>query len=350
MRPRRGLIFVICCAVVEFTFAASSRASRAEPAFFIAGVGETNVESPSSSATPQTRALAAAVVEVGGDRERELEALEPMGSILSAMIASRLSLDEPAAAKVRTIVHETLISIPSKLVDAEIEAYAANLSVKELDGVLTFLKSPAGRAEKSNLPLLHSELGTIMSGPDTAKTGEQAARVFAEASPAKRAAIRRILVAQDLESHTRRGLAAFGTLVEQAAPSQSIDSGPPSGPPQSNEQKQAKRDKAARDAEDYVRLVKEVEQRYYVDHFSEEQLTAIADYLEGEAGRAMLAQLPMIQRAVGQNLRNQLVIGIPSLNGNVCAAIACSPEQRTRLADFTRRMVENLPRFDSLQL
>lgn len=312
------------------------------PAFVQAEVSRLDPVPASSAAAPTRQALAAGIVDVGGERERAAKALEPVEGMISAMIVSRLSLKGAGTAdQVKSIVHETLSPVAPKVTDAEIEAYAANFSSEQLRDVLAFMRSPAGLVGTANLALLKQELSAALSGSPS-NAGEEAARVFAGVPSAKRELVRRILTAQDFEARTRKGYASLGAAFNAAAP-RSPDGNSPEESLSGEEQ--ARRDHAA---DDYVRLVMEIEQRHYVDHFSDAQLAAMADYLESDAGRAVLARTPTVKLAAGRVFLDQLAVAIPSLNGSICAAIPCSPEQRAQLADLTHAIALRLPSFAGL--
>ncbi len=284
-----------------------------------------------------THELAKALMELGDERQLDVKALEPMESLVSNLIAAKLSLSDPStAAKVRSVVHQALEPVSVKAADAMIDAYASNFTSQELGAVLAFMRSPAGEAEKANLPLLRVELGAALTGLSSDPNLEaEATRIYEGASPAKRELIVRILKAQDFEAHTRKGYAALGEVMkaaikQAASPAQSAT---PSSPTAEDE----------RAADAYVRLVTAVEKRYYVNHFSETDLSAMAAYLESDAGQAILARMPIVKRAVGKALADALVIAIGSLDKDVCAATPCTAEQRASVADFATAMAARVP-------
>ncbi len=284
-----------------------------------------------AAATPKTLALAEALVAAGDELQHEQQALEPLETMISTMVSTQLATADPAAAAtVKAVVSQALAPAPSKAIEAMTGLYAANFSERELREILTFVNGPAGQAEKINLPLLKGELRAALSATATGAGGaDDIDRALAKASPAKRQLILRILKAQDLEARTRKGYQALLGAMDGAAPTAA---GPSSRPPTA----------AAQAVDDYVRQTMAVTARFYGLRFSEAQLAASADYLESEAGRAVLERMPIIQRAAGGVLRDQLVIALASLDAKVCAAVACSQDQRAAVAAFARGMAAQL--------
>jgi hypothetical protein len=282
--------------------------------------------------------LAKALVEIGEERQHEAKALEPMETFLSNLIAIKLSLTDPSAkAKVTAVVHEAFAPVSVRAADAMIDAYAANFTAQELGDVLGFMKSPTAEVEKANLPLWKAELGAALTGLASNPAVEaEALRVYNGASPAKRELILRILKAQDFEAHTRKGYAILGAAMKTAL-QQVANKGPTQQP---NSLQTADDDRAA-DA--YVRLVTAVEKRYYVNHWSEADLSAIASYLESDAGQAIQRRMPLVKRAVAKALSVPLVVAIGSLDKSVCAAVPCTQVQRASVTDFTKSMATGIP-------
>jgi hypothetical protein len=304
-----------------------------------------NAQSPPAGASTQTRALAVELAEADGTRERVTKRWEALDDLVAGQIDAKLLTTDPETkAKVAAAVHDTFSPILSKSLDAFIDAEAADFSADELRDVIAFVKSPTSRAEAANSPILKQALAGALSGsPASAKAGEEAARVFAQAPASKRALVRRIFAAQDFEAHTRSGYAALSANFARAF----ADSGLPE-PPQSAEAKQAAQAKAAKDADDYVKFVLEVEERNYVDNFSEAQLAVLADYLESPAGRAMATRTPKIRGAMLDVIRDDLPAAFKSLTDRICATVGCSAEQRVQLADYARFMGSELPRMSGL--
>ncbi len=298
----------------------------------------TSVSNPAPAATREARALAGALVSASGDRENEVKALDPVEGMLSSQIAMRLSTTDPGVvAKVNEVVHGALSTVVQKSVDALVEGYASSLSTDELGHIIAFVKSPAGQAEKANLPLLKQALAAALNSSDTgAKAGESAAQVFAAASPEQRALVLRILTAQDFEAHTRQGYATLGVTVKAALSRSGVR--PPGGQPGSEA------DAKAADAS--VRLATEIEEGFCVSHYTNAELAEAAAYLESEPGQALLTRLPKVKGAIGAVLAQALADALSSLPAQVCTTVACSPDQRTRLAELMAVMaavVSSLP-------
>jgi len=267
------------------------------------------------------------------------EALE--GLIAGQIDAKLLIADPDAKSKVAAAVHDAFTPIPSRALDAFIDAEAANFSGDELRDVLAFVKGPTSQAVAANSPILKQALAGALSGsPESAKAGDEAARVFAEAPASKRALVRRIFAAQDFEAHTRSGYAALSANFARIV----ADSGLPEPQPQSGEAKQAAQAKAAKDADDYVKFVVEIEERNYVDNFSDAQLTDLAEYLESPAGRAMVTRMPKIRGAMLDVLRDNLPAAFKATTDRICATVVCSAEQRAQLADYAQFMGSELPK------
>jgi hypothetical protein len=283
------------------------------------------------------RELAKALVEIGEERQHEAKALEPIETLLSNLIAIKLSLTDPSAkAKVTAVVHEAFAPVSVKAGDAMIDAYAANFTAQQLGEVLGFMRSPTAEVEKANLPLLKAELSAALTGlAGNPAVEAEALRVFDGASPAKRELILRILKAQDFEAHTRKGYATLGAIMKTAL--EQAGSKEPTPQPSSS---QTTDDERAADA--YVRLITAVEKRYYVNHWSEADLSVVASYLESDAGQAIQTRMPLVKRAVGKSLSDQLAIAIGSLDKSVCAAVPCTQVQRASVTDFTKSMATGI--------
>jgi len=281
-------------------------------------------------AAQETRALAETVVKLSDERENEAKALEALDDRLSDQIAVQLSTTDPGViARLKQVVHDALSPVVQKAGDVMVDGYAANFSTEELGRVIAFLNSPEGQAEKVNLPLLKRELAAALSGsPKTATAGEAAAQAFAAASPEKRALVQRILTAQHFETHTRQGYAALQATLKAVASQAGLRAS--AGPAGSENDPRA--------ADDYVRLVTEVEEGFYVTHYTDEQLAAAATHLESEPGQAVVTRLPTIKRAMGAVLAHGLSSAISSLPEQVCKTVVCSTDQRSRLAAFTTFM------------
>jgi uncharacterized protein len=306
----------------------------------LTAAGPSASASAAGRATPETRALAEKLAAVSDERETEAKALEPVERMLSGTIAIRLSItDAGVVAQVKHIVHDALSPVVQKAVDALVDGYAANLSGEELRRVIAFVESPEGQAEKINLPLLKNELAAAMSGsPEAAKAEDSARRAFAAASPEKRALVQRILTAQDFDAHTRRGYATLQAMMKSVTVATGVGS--------SIGQQRSDADAKAED--DYVRLVTGVEEGFYVTHYTDGQLEAVAAYLESEPGQAVLTRSPKVKEVVGGVVRQGLLGAVSSLPEKVCATVACTPDQRTHLAEFTTAMAAGVSRLPAL--
>lgn len=280
-----------------------------------------------AAATPETRTLAATLVQLGDERAHAAKALGSMERLLSAQIAMKLAVTDPsAAARVKQVVHDALSPVVLKADDAMVEGYAANFSADELGHVIAFAEGPEGRAEKANLPLLKTALAAALSGSaDAANAGDAAARTFAAAPSEKRALVERILTAQDFEAHTRRGYATIEAVMKSAVARSGLQASAVQPGPEAE----------AKAADDYVKRVTEVEEAFWVSHYTDAQLAAVAAYLESEPGQAILTRLPKVRSAMSAVLASGLSVAIASLPERVCKTVACSPDQRASLAEFT---------------
>jgi len=297
---------------------------------------------PASTATANARTLAETLVRLGDERENEAKALEPVEGMLSAQIAMRLSATDPdVVAKVKQVVHDALSPVVRKAGDGLVEFYAASFSPDELSRVVAFVESPEGQAEKANLPLLKRALGAWLSGsPEAANAGDNAANVFAAASPERRSLVQRILAAQNFEVRTRQGYTTLYSTFEGIF--SRVGVGTSTAQPGSNADAKA--------ADEYVRVVTEIEEGFYVTHYTDAQLTAVAAYLESEPGQAVLTRLPKLKRAMSAELVQELSRTLSSLPERVCSTVPCSSDQRTSLIDFTTTMaagVSKMPAFTS---
>ena len=303
------------------------------PAFAVA---DPTASAMAPAATRQARALAETLARVSDEREKAAKALEPLEGLLSGQVAIRLSTTDPGViAKVKRIVHDGLSSVVQKSVDAMADGYAANFSTEELGHVIAFVESPVGQAEKANLPVLKKELAAALNDSGT---GDAAAHAFAAASPEKRTLVRQILTAQDFETHTRQGYARLLAIGAAAASQSGV--GASAQRPDSDADPKA--------ADDYVRLMTEVEEGFFVTHYSDAQLAAMVSYVESKPGQAILTRLPNVKRAVGAVLTHELSATVSTLPEHVCAIVACSPEQRTRLTEFASVMAAGILKLPAL--
>lgn len=291
-------------------------------------------------ATPEAKALASALIDADGERERIATALAPMEPMFQGVILSNVaSKDVGAEATVATVVHEMFSSIGKQLGDASVGAYTANFSPTELSAVLAFVRGPGGQAERANAPLLKADLRAALSAQaPAAETIEAAEAVFAKAPPTKRALIQRIFRAQNLEARTRAGYATLGAVMDAALVAATGGEPTKKAPPSSEAA-----DKASQASDRYVRLVMAVEERFYVDRFNETDLATLADYLESGAGQAMLTRSPTVQRVLTKAMQEQFATMLPALSETVCSAITCSAADRAGLAAEMRSLAAMLP-------
>lgn len=281
--------------------------------------------------------LAKALVEIGGERPRMAKILEPIEAIIAGGISLDLSLTEPdETAKVKSVVHQALAPISDRAGDAMVDAYSANFTAKELSDVLTYMNTPAAKAEKANLPLLKADMGAALSGASNRTTIEaDAIKVYDGAPPAKRELVLRILKAQDFEARNKRDLAIFGAALTAAVPAdkEGEKAQSPSAAPTAAD---------SRASDDYMRLMVAIQKRYYVDRFSEADLSTVAAYLESEAGQAVLTRLPLVRRVVGKAMADATLVALGSLDAKVCATVPCNGDQRSSIAEHTRAMASSM--------
>lgn len=291
---------------------------------------------PSAPAS-SIRDLAVALVEADGSKEKFAKGLQPLERMLGQSIASKVGASDPAeAGKVKATLHSALESLPAKMADTAADAYAANFSRRELSDILAFMNGPGGRAEIANLPLLKADLAAGMSQETSGvvKVGEDA---FVQAPAARRALILRLFNAQDLEAHTRLGYAALEHVMT-AALTAADDDQATRKTQRAETASPLEAEKEARAADEYVRMVMAVEKRFYVNHFSDEELTLLVAYLESDAGQAIIARNSLVQRAVVQGMQEHLGAILSSLDAQVCATVPCTSKQRADLKDFARSM------------
>ncbi len=283
-----------------------------------------------SPATPEALSLATTLVGVSDERANATKALEPLENLMSGWITTCLSTTDPSViAQVKQIVRDALSPIQQQAVDAMVDSYAASFSTEELGRAIAFAEGPEGQAEKANLPLLKKDLAAALSGSSkVAKAGDSASQVFAAASPERRAFVQRILVAQHFEARTRRNYATLGAMIEAAA----LRAGLGTSTGKAGSRADAKA------ADNYVRLVTEVEEDFYVTHYTDAQLTGFATYLESEPGQAFVTRMPKVRKALSSVVAHGLLGAVSKLPDRVCKAVACTPDQRTRLAELTTVM------------
>jgi hypothetical protein len=284
---------------------------------------------------PDAKALAAALVSDDGALDKTTKAVEKMEALLANQAARQLSASDPATVeKIRVVVHQALAAIPSRVVEAETRAYAANYSAQELRDILAFERGPAGAAMKANLPLFKMELGNgLASDADIETTDRIAKATFAGASPQVRQLILRIVKAEDLERETRAGYPRLKAALAAAFPSLPKDEGadqPDRTPAQTDAQKA--QDAKSEDAD--VQMVVAVKQAWYTKHFSEDQLRAVALYSESDAGQAARNRRGAVQRAAAGALGDELSTAFPAVEKGVCAAVACTTTQAAQLDEL----------------
>jgi hypothetical protein len=132
----------------------------------------------------------------------------------------------------------------------------------------------------------------------------------------------RILKAQDFEANTRKGYEMIMNMFDSM---HVTDKGSP------------------HDVDEYVQLVMAIEQRYYVNHFLDERLSAIADYSESGAGQVTITRMPVIRRELAHVIFDELTTAFSSLDKVICQAMACSSEQRKRVTDLTKSLTAQFP-------
>jgi len=108
---------------------------------------------------------------------------------------------------------------------------------------------------------------------------------------------------------------------------------------------QAGSESDAKAADDYVRLTTEVEESFYVTHYTDAQLASVATYLESKPGQAVLTRVPKVRGALAAVLAQELPGAVSSLPERVCTTVACSPDQQSRLAAFASAMAAGVPSF-----
>lgn len=303
---------------------------RALVAFAIAVLASPSLAHAAAS-SGNVHDLAKALVEIGDERPRMAKTLEPIEAVIAGGISLELSLTDPdSTAKVKGMVHQALAPVSDRAGDAMVDSYAANFTLQELSDVLAYMNTPAAKVEKANLPLLRAEMGGVLTGASNRATIEaDAMKVYDGAPPAKRELILRILKAQDFEARNRRELATFGAAMKTMLP-----------PALKGEKAQPHNSVAtaedARAMDDYVRLMVAIQKRYYVDHFSEADLSTVATYLESDAGQAVLTRLPVVRRAMAKVMADQIFVALGSLDEKVCAAVPCTADQRASIAEHTK--------------
>lgn len=309
---------------------------RALVAFAIAVLASPSLAHAAAS-SGDVHELAKALVEIGDERPRMAKTLEPIEAVIAGGIAVELSLTDPdSTAKVKDVVHQALAPVSDRAGDAMVDAYSSNFTAEELSDVLTYMNTPAAKAEKANLPRLKADMGAALWSASGGATIEaDAVKVYEGAPPAKRELVLRILKAQDFEARNRREFATFGAAMKTMLPpavkgekAQPHNAGAPA--------------EDARVMDDYMRLMVAIQKRYYVDHFSEADLSTVATYLESDAGQAVLTRLPVVRRATAKAMADQIFVALGSLDEKVCAAVPCTADQRASIADHTKSVATTM--------
>jgi hypothetical protein len=289
--------------------------------------------------TAETRALAKALVAADGARERSLKGLDRTAKPLAGLIVSELSLkDEAQAAKVRALVRDRLIRVIDAVIEIKTDAYASHFSVDELRFALAFETSPTGQAAKAVAPELTRGLTLAI----TSSSDERAAqvKVFTDAPAPKRELVSRILAAQDLETQTRKGLGAMSGMMDAVISASSDDNAQTpvaatKPAPPSAEEVQA--------VDELVARMMEAGRAFYVTRFTEAQLADLAAYYESSTAKAMRSKSPQMQAEIYKAAIGRLPIVLPKFEADVCATVACTAEQRTKMAAFSRKLGRQIP-------
>jgi hypothetical protein len=224
-----------------------------------------------------------------------------------------------------------------EIMSAELDYYAANFSGEELRQILAFLNSPAGQAEAAKLPMLSAPIGKLLMGSpaDIEKAVVTSRAEFAQAPPATRQSIDRIMAAANVEGQARMANAMYSNMLAGALSKMQTTTGRTAPAADTASQN------AAGDA--YARNGLGIEQGFYATNFSGEQLAVIAAYLESEGGRVAIEKKPLLRRAAGQVLRARFAVILPNLERDVCAAVGCTAEQRAGVVALLDRLKGALP-------
>lgn len=252
--------------------------------------------------------------------------------------------DTKARGDLATEVHEKFAPLKEVFRDALLEGYAESLNPNEMREIIGFLQSPGGLAEKANLPLLKTDLanGLMMDPNAAAKMEARSEDAFKDAPQTRRDLIVRILKAQNLEERTRQGLRKhYSTMSDALSVAGNGDGGPQEKG--SDTKSQLNNDEVDKQIEADVRRTMAIERSFYLTHYSDKELNIIANYLESDAGKAVMTQLPMIRQKVGNRLIAKLEDELPGLFDAVCASKGCSSAQREKL-NLYLKMLDRIKR------
>lgn len=310
---------------------------------------------PPYARAPSSLALAKEIADTEVSREQFDKRMAPVEKMLALSAVSALAANNPeimndsdTAAKVAAIVHNSVSSVYSKVMDARASAYAETFSKRELTDIVSFIRGPGGQAEKINIPLLKADLSPLamMSATDAANMEVAADQTFVSVSPSRRELVLRIFKPQNVEERTRRGYAILLTRLSEDP--HKVDSDATTPGSNANPRAKASEDEVARFVDEYVRKVMAVEKRFYANHYSDADLSIIATYLESETGRLTINRSPAIERAAAQITLRQFVSVLASLDEAICSAVICSSEQRARLVHLTSSVGAAIPQFGNV--
>lgn len=238
-------------------------------------------------------------------------------------------------AELASKVHDQLTPWREEYTEALVEAYSRNLTASQMRDIIAFLQGPGGRAEAANLPFLKKSLASALAmEPDAVAKMETDSKIaYQQAPQARRDLIERIFKAQNLEEQTRQGFRKLYSTMS-AAVAGAMNAASADTAKDTNVRPLYEKDEMNKQVEADVQRTMAIERSFYLTHYSDEELSVAATYLESDAGQAVMMQLPTIRRAVGSNMAAKLDGRLPNLIESLCAATSCSAEQRDSLNRF----------------
>lgn len=276
-------------------------------AVLLAGRASTQSVAPD----PQALDLARQIVAFDGDRERMSKQLDALGQLLPSQVGLMLSVQDPAQKqKIADLVKARLETMKDGLVAARVSAMAQTYPADLLQGGLAFRHTPTGEAYRNATPALNAAAGAAL-------LSDKPTPVDPAIPQAKLALIDRILKAQDVEGSSRKGWRALSAMLNQAG------GGAPSTP-------------SAQDAADetaYVQSVMAAEIQFYAQTFSDAQLADLVAYFEGPVGHAFQSGAARLLATGAPSYADVMAHTYDHFSDEMCAAVTCTPAQRTQLND-----------------
>ena len=278
----------------------------------VAGSGQ--AQAPSTAPGQHAYELAREIVVADGFRAR-LSRLEIQESLHSQQISQALNLTDPTKqASIKEVVHRRWQALEDDMVEARVSILAQTYTVEEMEGALTFGRTPTGQALRAAAPDLNRALMTAVFGQAAPATSAP------PMSERKIALVKRILVAREVEVSADKGWRVLNALLSQSL-SNPAKTGTPPTVSVNNE--------AAEVA--YVQRVVAAETEFYSRTFSEGQLTELATYFEGPIAHAFNEREPQVKSAAAKAASKVFDRQFELMYKEACEAVECSPSQRAAL-------------------